>query len=472
MEIERNHGRNAIECSVAPFHDHHAQNAYVQVVRDITDRRRLAAEREALVLALGERIKELRCMHAIAQLVETPGLTLAQLLQGVIDRLNAGFVLPDQVQVAITGDWGHFGDQIPSPRPTLWLERAISVHHTPRAQLHAWYPPEASAAGATFLPEDEALLDNVVQQIDSAIERMQAAEKVVRLSNLYEMLSATNHAVVHSKDQETLLAHLYDALITHGAFPMMFIALTPTGGFPLHLHRSHGIPAERLPLLTQALENPTSPMYQLLPGLEKGEIHLQTTSAASADNTDLWLAFLHDQRIQERAMMPLVCEGQLLGVFGLYAQGLTTFDADEMRLLAEMASDLAFAFNRLAGEKRLQQAEQKAQLSEYRFSEVFDASPLPMHIFSLGTHKLLACNPALQQWLGYTPQEISTLSIWAERVCADHAQCRQELELWQHASPQNPKGESLLLPEMHLRCRTGWVLPLTLAAARARSLAR
>ena len=123
MEIERNHGRNAIECSVAPFHDHHAQNAYVQVVRDITDRRRLAAEREALVLALGERIKELRCMHAISRLVEMPGLQLAQLLQGVIDRLNAGFVLPDQVQVAITGDWGHFGDQIPSPRPTLWLER-------------------------------------------------------------------------------------------------------------------------------------------------------------------------------------------------------------------------------------------------------------------------------------------------------------------------------------------------------------
>lgn len=170
-------------------------------------------------------------MHAISRLVEMPGLTLAQLLRGVIDRLNAGFVLPDQVQVAITGDWGHFGDQIPSPRPTLWLERAISVHHTPRAQLHAWYPPEASAAGASFLPEDEALLDNVVQQIGGAIERMQAAEKVQRLSNLYEMLSATNHAVAHSNNQDALLANLYEALLTHGKFPMMFIALTETGGF-------------------------------------------------------------------------------------------------------------------------------------------------------------------------------------------------------------------------------------------------
>lgn len=108
-----------------------------------------------------------------------------------------------------------------------------------RAQLHAWYPPEASAAGAagaSFLPEDEALLDNVVQQIGGAIERMQAAEKVQRLSNLYEMLSATNHAVAHSNNQDTLLANLYEALLTHGKFPMMFIALTETDGFPLHLH--------------------------------------------------------------------------------------------------------------------------------------------------------------------------------------------------------------------------------------------
>ena len=455
VEIERNQGRNAIECSVAPFEGHYTQQAYVQVVRDITDRRRLAAEREALVLALGERIKELRCMHAISRLVEMPGLTLAQLLQGVIDRLNAGFVLPDQVQVAITGDWGHFGDQIPSPHPTLWLERTISVHYTPRAQLHAWYPPEASAAGASFLPEDEALLDNVVQQIGGAIERMQAAEKVQRLSNLYEMLSATNHAVAHSNNQDTLLANLYEALLTHGKFPMMFIALTETGGFPLHLHRSHGIPAENLLLLTQALQSPQSPWYQLMGGLAKGEIHLHSIPATYADDTDPWLTFLHAQGIQERAVMPLACEGRLLGIFGLYARGLTVFDADEIRLLTEMAAELSFAFGRLASENRLQQAEQKAQLSEYRFSEVFDASPLPMQIFSLGTRRLLACNPALQQWLGYTPQEISTLSIWAERVCADHAQCRQVLELWQHASPQNPKGESLLLPEMHLRCKDG-----------------
>jgi len=445
----------AVECSVAPFQDHGAQKAFVQVVRDITERRNLEAEREALVQALGERIKELSCMHAIAQLVETPGLQLAPLLQGVTDRLPPGFVLPEQVQVAITGNWGHFGAQPPEPRPAQWLERAICVHGTRHAGLQAWYPSAASAAGAAFLPEEQALLDSVVQQVGSTIERMQATEKTQRLSNLYEMLSATNHAVVHSRDQETLLARLYDALIAHGMFPVMFIALTQTDGFPLRIHRTHGIAAERLPLLTQALESPKSPLYPLLPNLEKGAIHLQAIGTALAANTDPWLVFLNEEGIQERALMPLVCEGRLLGVAGLYTRGLTTFDADEMRLLTEMASDLSFALSTLASKKRLTQAEQRVQLSEHRFSEVFDASPLPMLIFSVGTRKLRTCNRSLQQWLGYAPEDIATLTLWAEHVYADPEVRRQLLEHWESVLPQSQAGLIAQSPELRLRCKDG-----------------
>ncbi len=115
LELTRDQGLRAVECSLAPFEFQGDRRAHVQVVRDITDRRRLATEREALVQALGERIKELSCMQAIAQLVETPGLGLAPLLGGVTERLPAGFLQPDRVRVAITGDWGPFGAHPPSP---------------------------------------------------------------------------------------------------------------------------------------------------------------------------------------------------------------------------------------------------------------------------------------------------------------------------------------------------------------------
>ncbi len=322
------------------------------------------------------------------------------------------------------------------------------MHDAPRAQLQAWYPP---ASGAAFQPEEEALLDSVVQQIGGAIERMQAAEKVQRLSNLYEMLSATNHAVVHSPDQETLLTSLYDALITHGKFPMMFIALTDTGGMPLRLHRTHGILAEHLPLLTGVLESPESPFNQVLAGLAQGEIAVH----GIPDTPDPWLDYLHQESIQERAVVPLMREGQLMGVFGLYTRGLATFDADEIRLLTTMASDLSFAFTNLANTKRLAETQHLVALSERRFSEVFDASPLPMLIFSISTRALRACNRALQQWLGYTPDDIATLTLWAEHVYADPEMRHQLMTDWENALPQSQSGQTVESPELGLRCKDG-----------------
>ncbi|MDY0107486.1 MAG: MASE3 domain-containing protein, partial [Giesbergeria sp.] len=412
-EIERTRQRRTVECSMAPFHAEGTRHAYVQVVRDITERQRLTVEREALVQALSERIKELSCMYAIAQWVETPGLQLAALMQGVTDRLPPGFVLPGQVCVAITGDWGHFGSRLPEPRPPQWMACDICVHGAPRARLQAWYPP-VNAIGAAFLPEEKTLLDGVAKQVGNTIERIQAAEKVQRLSNLYEMLSATNHAVVHSPDQDTLLTSLHEALIVHGSFPMMFIALTETGEIPLRIYRSHGIPAERLPLLTGVLEDPESIFNRFLKGLN-GSVSVHILPEAQ----NAWLDYLRSEGIQQRAMVPLIREGHLLGAFGLYARGFTTFDSEELRLLTEMASDLSFAFTNLASKKRLAEAEQLVHLSEHRFSEVFNASPLPMLIFSVSTHTLRACNRALQQWLGYTPEDIATIDAWAERVYAD-----------------------------------------------------
>lgn len=449
-ELTSEQGRRCVECSLAPFDFPGEPLAHVQVVRDTTDRRRLSIEREALVATLGERIKELRCMQAISQLIETPGLRLPQLLDGVIEQLPSGLMQPERVCVAITGDWGHFGAHPPEQRPTQWMDRNICVHGAPRAQLQAWYPPEACAAGAAFLPEEATLLDGVVQQVGDTIERMEAAEKVQRLSNLYEILSATNHAVVHSPDQDTLLTSLHKALIVHGSFPMMFIALTETGEIPLRIYRSHGIPAERLPLLAAVLENPESIFNRFLKGLN-GSVSVHILPEAQ----NPWLDYLRSEGIQQRAIVPLIREGQLLGAFGLYARGLTTFDAEELRLLTEMASDLSFAFTNLASKKRLAEAEQLVGLSEHRFSEVFNASPLPMLIFSVSTHTLRASNRALQQWLGYTADDIATIDAWAEHVYADPETRRQLITHWKNVLPQSQSGETVQSPELSLRCKDG-----------------
>lgn len=445
--------RRLLECSLAALHFPGEARGYVQVVRDITERQHLMAEREALVFNLGERIKELRCLHAIAQLIETPGLQLPQMLDGVPQLLPAAFLHPQQLQVSIESAWGNFGSPLPTPLPAVQQTRSLHVNGQDQGRLLVWYPAPTQAATAQphFLDEEKPLLDSVVQQIVDCIERIQAAEKVQRLSNLYELLSTTNRAVVYSQNRDELLERLYQGLIAHGTFPMLFLALHPAPGQPLQLVCTHGVPSNLLPILQQVIEQPDSTIQTLLPGLVDGEIRVYDVPAGS----DTWLNFLHQQHIWQRALLPLFYDGQLLGVFGLYASQHNLFEHDEMLLLNEMASDLSFALHNFSNAQHLRTAQAQASQSEQRFSELFNASPSPMQIYSVATGELRTLNQAFQQWLGYTPQDIPTMEAWFEQAYPDAATCQQLRQHWEQGLKQTGQGRPIESPELLLRCKDG-----------------
>lgn len=457
VELERQQDQRTIECSLAPLHFPGDGRGYVQVVRDITERQRMETERQALVFTLGERIKELRCLHAIAQLVETPQLQLPPLLEGVVRLLPAAFLRPEQIQVALHSTWGHFGLPLPTPLPAVRKERTLRIHGQAQGQLLVWYPcPADGSPTPHFLPEEDPLLDSVVQQIADCIERIQAAEKVQRLSNLYELLSTTNRAVVYSQNRDELLDRLYQGLIAHSTFPMLFLALRTTPDQPLQLAHTHGIAATVLPALEQTIHHHGSAFNTLLPTLVDGEIRVYDVPALpNAPLTDPWLAFLHEQHIGQRALLPLFYDGQLLGVFGLYASPQNIFEHDEMLLLNEMASDLSFALRNFSNAQHLRAAQEQVSLSEHRFSELFQASPSPMQIYSLSTGELRTLNKSFQQWLGYTPQDIATINHWFAAAYAT-PQIRDELrQHWEESLTLARQGTVAESPELVLRCKDG-----------------
>ncbi len=447
--------RRLLECSLAPLLLPGEARGYVQVVRDITERQHLMAEREALVFNLGERVKELRCLHAIAQLVETPGLQLAQMLDGVAHLLPAAFLHPERIQVSLETAWGYFGSPWPTPAPTVRQERPLRIHGQHQGRLLVWYPEAATdtaTASPSFLAEEAPLLDSVVQQMADCIERIQAADKVQRLSNLYELLSTTNRAVVYSQNRDELLERLYHGLIAHGTFPMLFLALYPAPGQPLQLARTHGIPPDLLPILQQTIERPDSTIQGLLPGLVDGQIRVYDVPAAAEDP---WLVFLHQQHIWQRALLPLFYDGQLLGVFGLYASQQNLFEHDEMLLLNEMASDLSFALRNFSNAQHLRAAQAQASQSEQRFSELFNASPSPMQIYSLATGELRTLNKAFQQWLGYAPEDIANVELWFERAYPDPTTRQQLRQHWEQGLELACQGRVIESPELVLCCKDG-----------------
>lgn len=459
VEIQRHQDQRTVECILAPLHILGDGDGYVQVVHDITERQRLVAERETLVFTLGERIKELRCLHAIANLVETPGLQPSTLLAGVAQLLPAAFLEPQQIQVALQvalqGEWGQFGSPWPAQPPTRRLERPLCINGQTQGQMLAWYPAApAGQESPLFLPEEGLLLDNVCQQVADCIERIQAAEKVQRLSKFYAMLSATNRAVVYSQNRDELLDRIYQALVDHGTFPMLFLALSPRP-HTLQLQCVHGVPAPLWSHLAQLIASSDSVIHSLLPKLVDGQVYVYEIPVVDPQQPDIWLDFLHQQNIRQRGLLPLFADGQLQGVFGLYSNSKNTFAHDEMLLLNEMASDLSFALRNLSRAEHLRQAQEQASLSEHRFSELFHASPSPMLIVNLSRGETRTLNQAFQQWLGYELQDIPTLDAWFEHAYPDALIRTELLSRWNESIAVARSSGRAESPELVLCCKDG-----------------
>ena len=440
------------------------QEPFVRLQDEVQAREQLADERAMLLRDLNERMKELRCLYAVSELAEKPGLTVTELLAGAVNLLPPAFHQPDHAQACIESDWGYFGARWPDSAPSHFTEVPMTLSGRKVATMRVWYPDIVECQSVQLLPEEHSLVQNVANRLADAILRMQAAERVQRLQYLYEMLSATNRAVVRSTSRDELLDALFQALMAHGTFAKVFVALTDDGAWPLHLWRHGGMEPEHESMLRQVLTSPASPLKVAMEQLSQGHLvwehvpqgNMAPQSSNISSPLEAWLHNLHLKGITQRAVVPLMRQGRLMGVVGLYAKGLTQFDEEQLRLLREMAGDIEFALNQLAASERLQETEQKAKLLERRFQEVFRVSPVPMQIFALNEHRTRAINDAHIRWLGYSIEDIATEDDWFRLAYHDDGDREQLHTGWQREVELiRTSGQTAQSPEMTIFGKDG-----------------
>ncbi len=133
-----------------------------------------------------DHLKELTCFYEIAHLVETPGITLEEILQGTVDLLPkawevseclcAWISLPDQEFK--TRNWEH----------TPWkLSSTIRVQGKGIGTIQVNLLKETpDAKKGIFLQSKRDLLDSVAERVGRIIERMGAEEELRRLNQELE----------------------------------------------------------------------------------------------------------------------------------------------------------------------------------------------------------------------------------------------------------------------------------------------
>lgn len=459
--VER--GGRSYECHVAPVGD---RQAHVEVLHDVTDTARLDLERAGLAHALGERRKELRCLHELGELSRRPGLDVPQALAAAVALLPPAFLHPAQARAQIFSEWGAFGalDAVPHGRS---LEQPLMLSGRKVGSVRVFYPAAADLAGALFLPEETALLQSYAAQLGDLVGHMLAAERVQRLTHLYAMLSGTNRAVVHAEDVDALLGQVFGVLIRHGAFPVVMILRADDGGLPMRVAHRWGLEDAALPALEARIGSPASAFARSLRDPEAGRIEFGMLPAPATDPAcegNDWLQHLHAQGLRQYGVIRLAAGERALGLIVLYTRSRLGFEPDELRLLEEMAMDIAFGLQRLEERGAHEAARQRANAMEFRFRGVFDHSPVPMMVVSRAQGELREMNRALEEWLGYRREEVGSIDRWFELVYDDPVFRRELREVWtSHIVEAAREGTNVASPPLRMRRKDG-----TLVKARGR----
>jgi diguanylate cyclase (GGDEF)-like protein len=208
---------------------------------------------------------------------------------------------------------------------------------------------------------------DVVVIYDDVSARKQAEAEQARLNRALRLLSACNLTLVHADDEYKLLVAICNLIVDRGGYLMAWV------GYAEH------DAAKTVRPITQA-------------GYESGYLdHIDITwddsergrgptgTAIRTGITDINQDVLHNPRMApwraaaiERGYrasiaLPLSSEGQMLGALTMYSADADAFNSEEVRLLEEMAKDLAFGITTLRA-----RAEHAAAAEQVTFLSHFD----------------------------------------------------------------------------------------------------
>jgi diguanylate cyclase (GGDEF)-like protein/PAS domain S-box-containing protein len=196
--------------------------------------------------------------------------------------------------------------------------------------------------------------DRRFSTLQDVTEQRKAQEKIERLNRVYAVLSGINAIIVRVRDRRELCAQACRVAVEHGGFGIAWIGtydaatqvITPTAWSGM---------GEGAILTSRDLRSD-------VPGDQSYSARVVREKAAVFDN-DLSLTTGTGGAARQEALrrgygstiaLPLLIGGEVAGTMTLFAKERGFFNADELKLLDQLAGDISFALEHIDKEERLQ----------------------------------------------------------------------------------------------------------------------
>ncbi|WP_298408226.1 CHASE domain-containing protein [uncultured Chloroflexus sp.] len=190
-------------------------------------------------------------------------------------------------------------------------------------------------------------------------QRQQHDARQRRLTRTYALLSAINQMIIREREPQRIFQEVCRIAVEVGGFRMAWIGQRQAGSDRLVPVAFAGEVGDYLEHLQISLtEHTTCPTAQALSG---GQAMI-VNNLATDERVALWREAALRLGYRALASFPLLVDGAVYATLSLYAGQPAFFDADEVRLLKELADDIAFAIMVGRQEAQLRASEQRNHL--------------------------------------------------------------------------------------------------------------
>jgi signal transduction histidine kinase len=285
--------------------------------------------------------------------------------------------------------------------------------------------------------------------------RMREEAHIRQLNRVYSVLSDINQTIVREKDSQAMLEAACRIAVEKGQFRMAWIGMADPATGVLEPVASSGVIDDYLHRVKIDLQDPKTATGPAARCFHTGEHAF--CNDIEHELYRPWMSYALELGYRSLASFPLRCDGQVVGVFNLYANELAFFDEEETKLLDELAMDISFALEVARNEKNRRHAEQHVRKLNRVYAVLSGINETIVREKDSQAMLEAACRIAvdkgqfLMAWIGMADSETHALTPIASSGEVGDYLDRVQLGLLDPARSAGPSGRCFLSGE-HAVC--------------------
>ncbi|MBL0233080.1 MAG: PAS domain S-box protein [Chitinophagaceae bacterium] len=393
---------------------YNGSTALIGTYLDITERKNVELELIRKNAEIKERVKELAGLYRISEIANNPEKNIDDIFNECLKVIPPSYQYPEITCVRLF----FHGKEFTSAgfTETSWKQEKIIVsNNEPAGKIEVFYREERPVEQeGPFLKEERLLINSIADILGNSLERKKAEKEVLKFNRLYQFISEINSCMLKARTAEELYKDACRIAIEKGLFRMAWIGIYKEDLEKVIPFCWYGHEEGYLTNLqikgTDKLAAGRGPTGR---AIRTGQ-YQYCNDINNDPSMKPWREEALKRNYHSSISIPVNINNKLTSLYTLYMSEAFFFNDTEIKLLLEVAHNLAFALDKIRLKQLREEAENQLKESEDKFRGLVEQTIAGVYILQDG--KFSYINPGLEKITGYTLEELNQMDITGQII--------------------------------------------------------